>query len=917
MISFIKKLFPSYNDKEIIRLEKIVKEINKKEELFQSTTEDDLKLKTKEFKEKLENWWKLSEITTEALALAKNACRKLAEKKHKYIKWTSELVWNMIPYDVQLIWAMILNDWKISEMKTWEWKTLVAALALYLNALTWKWCHLVTVNEYLAERDAHEMSQLFELLWLTVWVLKHGQNPEEKRKAYHSDITYWTNNEFWFDYLRDNMATSVERMAQRELNFAIVDEVDSILIDEARTPLIISAPAEESTKKYIQYTSLVTQLEEKEHYQVDEKMKTATLTESWVTKMEQLLWIENIYTEKWFTEVHHIEQALRANFLYKKDKDYLIKDWKILIVDEFTGRLMEWRRFWQWLHQAIEAKEKVDIQRESKTLATITFQNYFRLYKKLAWMTWTAKTEAEEFWTIYRLDTIAVPTNKPLARKDLADAIFKSANWKYQAMWKTVKELNEKWQPVLIWTVSVEKSEIISSIFSQQWIKHTVLNAKFHEKEAEIISSAGQKWAVTIATNMAWRWTDIKLWEWVKEAWWLFILWSERHESRRIDNQLRWRSGRQWDAWASQFFISMDDDLMRIFWSEKMKNLMSAMWVADDMPIENWMITRSIENAQKKVEEHHFDMRKHVVKYDDVMNKHREIIYKRRKNILFSENISPQIKEQIEKQIERIVNSHTEWLMTHEWDYKEMYNDIKSLHEGSIFSEEEFQKEWITQEIIKEKSINFLLKSYDKKEKEVPKEIFRKTEKAIYLQTIDMLWMEHIDKMQRLREQTALAGYGQRDPLMEYKHEAFKEFQKLIESIWRNTVSTLFKTKIEVEVEMPKVQISMNTNEDQIEKTAFNYWASDDLPLMEKEEMEKLYAQKQMQEIAEMMKQWADQKDILKKYWEKQSNWITVIRADDDVSDSNKPDPKFQNVWRNDDCPCGSGKKFKKCCGRG
>ena len=904
-------MFPSYNDKEIIKLEKIVKKINLKEEEFKEKNEEFLVEKTNFFKEELKNWKEISDIIIEALALAKNACRKLAEKNHKYTKWNSELVWNMVPYDVQLIWAMILNDWKIAEMKTWEWKTLVAALALYLNALTWKWCHLVTVNEYLAERDAHEMYQLFWFLWLTVWILKHWQSPQEKRGAYSCDITYWTNNEFWFDYLRDNMATSVENMAQKELNFAIVDEVDSILIDEARTPLIISAPAEESTKKYIQYSWLVTKLEDKEHYQVDEKMKTATLTESWVSKMEQLLWIENIYTEKWFTEVHHIEQALRANFLYKKDKDYLIKDWKVLIVDEFTGRLMEWRRFWQWLHQAIEAKEKVDIQRESKTLATITFQNYFRLYSKLSWMTWTAETEAEEFWTIYKLDTIIVPTNKPLARIDMPDAIFKSANWKYQAMWRKVKELSEKWQPVLIWTVSVEKSEIISSIFSQQWIKHTVLNAKFHEKEAEIISAAGQKSAVTIATNMAWRWTDIKLWEWVKEAWWLFILWSERHESRRIDNQLRWRSWRQWDAWASQFFISMDDDLMRIFWSDKMKGLMSAMWVADDMPIENWMITRSIEGAQKKVEQHHFDMRKHVVKYDDVMNKHREIIYKKRKDILFSENISSQLKEEITKQVDRIISSHTEWVMAHEWDYEEMFNDIKSLHQESLFSRERFEKEWISQEKIKELSNEFLLDSYEIKEKEVSENIFRKTEKAIYLQTIDMLWMEHIDNMQGLREQTALAGYGQRDPLMEYKHEAFKAFKTLIEAIWRNAISTLFKTKIEVEVEMPENVANLSTNEDQIENTAFNYWAWDDLESMKKEEMEKLYSKNQMQEIAQMMKNSAIEESN-----EKNKDWITIIRANDDENISVKNDPKFQNIWRNDECPCGSGKKFKKCCGK-
>ena len=720
-------------------------------------------------------------------------------------------------------------------------------------------------------------------MWLTVWVISQNQDVNQKKIAYNSDITYWTNNNFWFDYLRDNMVPSVERIVMRDLNFAIVDEVDSILIDEARTPLIISAPADESTEKYVEYWILVKNLIRDEDFQIDEKMKTATLTEKWVAHMEKLMWVENIYTEKWFQEVHHIEQALKATYIFQKDKDYMVTDGQIVIVDEFTWRLMAWRRFWQGLHQAIEAKEWVKVNRESKTLASITFQNFFRLYKKLAWMTWTAATEAEEFWTIYRLDTIVVPTNKPIARIDQPDAIFKSANWKYQAIARKVKELHEKWQPVLIWTVSVEKSEILSNIFNREWISHNVLNAKFHEREAEIISQAWQKWAVTIATNMAWRWTDIKLWEWVKEVWWLFILWSERHESRRIDNQLRWRWWRQWDVWESQFYISMDDDLMRIFWSEKMKNMMTAMWVPDDMPIENWIITRSVEWAQKKVESHHFDSRKHVVKYDDVINKHREIIYKRRKEILFWENISDLIKEQIRLFSERIVEAHTADLQMKDWDYSDIFWDVNAINEENIFDIKYLQEHWKTTEKISKIISDFLLKSYEEKKinlikkewEEIWNKIFKTAEKEIYLQTIDMLWMEHLDNMSRLREQTSLAWYWQRDPLLEYKREAFNAFRKLVANIWRNLLSTFFKSEFwrfqniwwQMIQENPNVQvINVNNRDDILEN--LNHW--DNLN----------------QDFQELNKIFANQRNEIKE----------------------------KTVWRNDDCPCGSGKKFKKCC---
>ena len=627
------------------------------------------------------------------------------------------------------------------------------------------------------------------------------------------------------------MASTKDSLLQRELNFAIVDEVDSILIDEARTPLIISAPSEESTKKYQEYSSLVKKLEEWKDFVIDEKMKTVTLTEDWVFHMEKLLWIENIYTEKGFWEVHHIEQSLKANYLFKKDKDYIISDdWKIVIIDEFTGRLMDWRRYWEGLHQAIEAKESVEVQRESKTLASITFQNYFRIYKKLSWMTWTALTEAEEFWTIYSLDTLEVPTNKAIARLDRPDVILRSFHWKYKNIAKKVKELNEKWQPVLVWTVSVEKSEILSQIFQKEWISHNVLNAKFHENEADIISKAWEKWAVTIATNMAWRWTDIKLWEWVKELWWLFILGSERHESRRIDNQLRWRSWRQWDPWESQFFISLDDDLMRIFWSEKMKTMMTAIWMTDEMPIENRIISKSIENAQKKVEKYHFDTRKHIVKYDDVMNKHREIIYSKRREILFEDDISNLVLEEISKQVWRIVHSNTEGLPIHEWDLKNIYEDFYAINSEDLISFEDFEKNYVNSvESILEFFEDFLKKSYEKKKKEDEYGFLQEAEKAIFLQTIDVLWMEHLNEMQNLREQTSLAWYWQRDPLLEYKHQAFQAFKKLIEMIWRKTLSTIFKINIQEEIKLYQNNVQWETNESEILKTAQSYSPDDEI----------------------------------------------------------------------------------------
>jgi len=580
------------NSKELMKRSPLIEAINQKEVEFQSLSEDSLKAKTNEFIERLSAGETADDLLVEAFAVVKNACRRLVGTKFTLGK--EEKTWDMIPYDVQLMGGIMLHEGKIAEMKTGEGKTLVASLALYLNALHKKGAHLVTVNDYLARRDAEWMGVLYKYLGLSVGTIVHGLSPSERQEAYGADITYGTNNEFGFDYLRDNMTGRLENRVQRDLHYAIVDEVDSILIDESRTPLIISAAAEESTDKYYQYSRLVAQLVPDEHYNVDEKGKSATLTEAGVSRMEQLLGVENIYTEAGFLEVHHIEQALKARALFQRDRDYLVKEDEIIIVDEFTGRLMPGRRYSDGLHQAIEAKENVEVKRESKTLATITFQNYFRLYAKLAGMTGTAKTEEEEFFKIYGLETIVIPTNQPIMRQDEPDYIYKNSRGKWNNVVKTIKELHEKGQPVLVGTISVETSEMLSKMLKLTGVRHEVLNAKHHEREAEIVALAGQKGAVTIATNMAGRGTDIKLGEGVRDLGGLAIIGTERHDSRRIDNQLRGRSGRQGDPGFSRFFISMDDDLMRLFGSDRIKGMMERLGIDDDTPIENKLITRII-----------------------------------------------------------------------------------------------------------------------------------------------------------------------------------------------------------------------------------------------------------------------------------------------------------------------------------
>jgi preprotein translocase subunit SecA len=882
----INKILGDQNEKELKKIWPVVHKINKIEEEYQQTLqENDILKKTEEFKNRLQKGETVNDLLPEAFALVKFACRKLVGKK-----WDvrgHEITWDIIPFDVQILGGIVLHQGKIAEMRTGEGKTFVCTMPVYLNALEGKGVHLVTVNDYLAHRDAEWMGGLYRALGLSVGVIVHDQPRAEKKAAYQADITYGTNNEYGFDYLRDNMSQNVDNIVQRDLHYAIVDEVDSILIDEARTPLIISSPAEESTSKYLRYAQLVKQLEENKDFVVDEKLKTATLTEEGIARMEKLIGVENIYTDAGFMEVHHLEQALKAQFVYKNDIDYVIKEGEIIIVDEFTGRLMPGRRYSDGLHQAIEAKENVEVKRESKTFATITFQNYFRLFKKLAGMTGTAQTEAEEFLQIYGLETIVIPTNRPVTRLDDADMVFKNQKGKYLAVTQKVKELHDKGQPVLIGTISIEKSEIMSKLLSMHGVPHNVLNAKQHEREAEIVAKAGQKGAVTIATNMAGRGTDIKLGEGVKDLGGLVVIGTERHESRRIDNQLRGRSGRQGDPGLSQFYVSMEDDLMRLFGSERIQNVMEAMKVPDDMPIQNKWISGSIESAQKKVEGRNFDIRKHLVEYDDVMNKQREIIYSRRRKVLHSENIKNDIIILVEKEAEKLVMAHTQ--EKESWNYEEILADINAIHRDPVapLSMADLEKHAIREDLIEEIKL-YLFREYDEKEKLLKDPgVMRQIERGVYLNVIDTLWMEHIDNMQQLREAVSLRGYAQRDPLISYKEDGYEMFTKLISDIQGNTVGTIFK--IDFKKQLPEQFLKLGTNEP-----------------------------------AELRTNAAQIEEVLSGHKGHGSNInaagvsaSTPVESGNPVIVKATPNPvqAAPQAGRNDPCPCGSGKKYKKCHG--
>ncbi len=833
--TIIKKIFWDIDTKKLKQYNKELQKIKALESKYSNFTESDIKKQTQEF-QKLFEWLDfrdpedskkilalLEEIKCDAFALVKHACTLLNGKTFTLSNGKT-FDWNMVPYDVQLIGALAINDGNIAEMKTWEWKTLVATLPSYLNALTGNSVHIVTVNDYLANRDAEEMWILYNFLWMSAGVVDHSQNKEAKKEAYQKNVVYATNNELGFDYLRDNMVTKKENKVQSPLFFAIIDEVDSILIDEARTPLIISMPDNEPTSKYLEFSTLAKKLKSGEDYKIDEKQRTATLTDAGIKKIENLLHVENIYVSENYNDLHYIENALKAEAVYLRDKDYIVKGDDVMIVDEHTGRVLSWRRYSDWLHQAIEAKEWVKIQQESKTLASITFQNYFRMYWKLAGMTWTAKTEEEEFYKVYALETVSIPTNRPIIREDKKDLLFKNEKWKFEYVLKLIEELHETGRPILVWTVSVDKSEYLSKRLQEAGIQHNVLNAKQHEKEAEVVWAAWQKWAVTIATNMAGRGTDIKLWEWVVDLWWLVIIGTEKHETRRIDNQLRGRSWRQWDPGMTQFLISPNDDIMRIFWGDKLFWVFNGSMFAslpDNEPLtQSGMLTRKVTSVQKQVEGHNFDIRKHILEYDDVMNKHREIIYARRNKILDSENIDQDVQDMITAQVQQIVRTEmSKWGTDEEKKQKLItkINDflwvaaIDDTLEKSDIANIEDEREladyiaWIAREEAEKLKKNF-----------PDEEAFFDIERRIVLQSIDSLWMQHINSMSKLREQVAFEGYAQKQPLVVYKEKAYDKFQNLIHEIEYKVVKSLFSVDPNTVVKQVRVndkEIRVNDGE--------------------------------------------------------------------------------------------------------
>ena len=889
-MGFLDNLFNMADKKELKKFNKIVDSIDSLEPKFESMSDKELKDMTNVFKERLANGETLDDILPEAFAVVREASKRVLGMRH---------------YRVQLIGGIVLHQGRISEMKTGEGKTLVGTAPVYLNALTGKGVHVVTVNDYLAKRDKEQMGKVYEFLGMTVGVIVHGQDPQTRRAQYQCDITYGTNNEYGFDYLKDNMVIHKEQMVQRELNYAIVDEVDSLLVDEARTPLIISGPGDKSTHLYSDANTFILTLKP-DDYEIDEKQKSVALTESGIQKAEVYFNVENITDIAHMELYHHINQALKAHTNMKKDVDYVVKDGEIIIVDEFTGRLMFGRRYSEGLHQAIEAKEGLRIQRESKTLATVTFQNYFRMYNKLAGMTGTAKTEEEEFKAIYKMDVVQIPTNKPVQRKDLSDAVYKNVVGKFNAVVDDIIERHKNKQPILVGTVSIENSELISQLLKRRGVKHEVLNAKYHDKEAEIIAQAGRLGAVTIATNMACRGTDIVLGgnptfltkkemkklgydesvinkvdaslegidregneelfaarekyeelykkykeetkaeqEEVMKAGGLAIIGTERHESRRIDNQLRGRAGRQGDPGSSRFYISLEDDLMRLFGSERISSVVEKIGLEEDMPIEHKMLTKSIEGAQKKVEGRNFGIRKHVLQYDDVMNKQREIIYAERRRVLEGENLQEQIENMIHSLIEEGVMSYSQDGFDAERFVEYMYNLF--MPRGSI---EVSDIENLKTEQVIEKVFEIAMKIYNGKEERIGSDRMREVERVVLLQAVDSHWIDHIDAMDQLRQGIGLRAIGQQDPVIAYTDEGFNMFNEMNAHIKEDTIKYLFNITIEEPVERKQVidvdHLSSNIDEDANSKT---------------------------------------------------------VRKED-------------TTGRNDDCPCGSGKKYKKCCGR-
>jgi preprotein translocase subunit SecA len=778
-VGILKRVLSS-NEREIARLRKKVNRINEIEPQIAALSDDDLRAKTVEFRTRLENGEKLDNLLIEAFAVTREAAKRVLGQRH---------------YDVQLMGGMVLHQGRVAEMKTGEGKTLVATLPSYLNGLTGKGVHVVTVNDYLARRDSEIAGQVHRFLGLTVGLNVHDLDAQTKRMAYAADITYGTNNEFGFDYLRDNMVMGLNEMVQRHLNYAIVDEVDSILIDEARTPLIISGPAEKSAELYFRADLFVRGLKP-EDYEVDEKMRTVNLTESGMHKAERFFGVENLFDPDHVTLMHHITQALKAHGLMKRDKDYVVMNDEIVIVDEFTGRLMHGRRYSEGLHQAIEAKEGVRVQNESKTLATITLQNYFRMYDKLAGMTGTAKTEEKEFQEIYGMDVIQIPTNRPMIRKDLPDIIYKTERAKFNAVVEEIAKRHQVGQPVLVGTTSIEKSEYLSELLKRRGIKHQVLNAKHHEREAEIVAQAGQKGMVTIATNMAGRGTDILLGEGVPELGGLHIIGTERHESRRIDNQLRGRAGRQGDPGSSQFFLSLEDDLLRLFGSENISRLMDRLGLEEDQPIENKMLTGAMERAQKKVEGNNYDIRKHVLRYDDVMNKQREVIYRQRRQILETENLREIVEGMGKDLIDHMLNVYCSMEQVPEdWDIPGLiaYAEHHFLQPGQV-NEEELRK--LDRDELRDLLQKLLHENYDRREEELGP-FLRDLERVVVLRTVDSKWMDHIDAMDQFRQGVHLRSYAQTDPLVVYQKEGFEMFEAMIHSMQEEIILYVFKATVQ------------------------------------------------------------------------------------------------------------------------
>ena len=915
-MKFLDKLLGDANQKFLNSLEPKIQAIKQTEEEFASLTDEQIKSKSLELKKQAQSGTKLDDLLVPAFALVKIAAHRTLQQQ---------------PFDVQLLGGIVLHQGQIAEMKTGEGKTLTSTLPIYLNALLGKGVHVITVNDYLAKRDATWMAQVYDFLGLSVGIIQHQAafiydkshttdeddkirdqgikvdmdylRPVSRGEAYKADITYGTNNEYGFDYLRDNMAEDKKNQVQRGLHYAIIDEVDSILIDEARTPLIISAPAEESGALYQQFSQIVTQLEENKDYNIDEKMKACTLTEGGIHKMEKILGVDNIYESHGLQTVHHLEQALKARTLFQKDRDYVVKDNEVVIIDEFTGRMMQGRRYSEGLHQAIEAKEGVEVQKESMTLATITFQNYFRMYEKLAGMTGTAATEAEEMAKIYNLDVTIIPTNRPFARDDMRDRNYKTHRGKLKAIAKEIEEKHKSGQPVLVGTISIEKNEELGALLEKAGVPHNLLNAKFHEKEAEYIAQAGRKAAVTIATNMAGRGVDITLGgvpfdkakhEEVKALGGLHVLGTERHESRRIDNQLRGRAGRQGDPGSSQFYISLGDDLMRIFGSDRMKGIMDRLGIAEDTAIENKMISKSIEAAQKKVEGHNFDIRKHLVEYDDIINKHRSVIYKQRQDILelftdnkISEDNTNLVFDYINQEIENVVSFHTLASKNNgDFDPKEIIETIKTIFPLEFAEEDEIKKLLESNKknnnheertLVIDYIIKIAKEKYAKLAEEInanidlpednPYQPIQMIERGIILRSIDTLWVEHLTAMDKLRTGIGLQGYGQRDPLVEYKREAYMLFNTLLDSIRKQIVYSIFK--VGVSRRMAAVP-------------------------------------------GESDKKFAEQKSGYSPF----SKQVEDRAKSGQVLPSKPRDESGKKIGRNDPCPCGSGKKYKQCHGK-